>query len=174
MVFSNLYTALIILSSIFRGYADPPRRPGVGYRYEVNTTEYTPFDWNITLDDRLKIRRPAISQGIYQMTTNYTFKNARNYNVRFYKKDCRTLAVPTFPIIFDEANNINNVTHYEVEGCSKNDIQLFFIFNQTMIQESDIWTANKTGGYAEFCIRVETYLQEVDMRFRDEIKLSAH
>jgi hypothetical protein len=51
----------------------------------------------------------------------------------------------------------------------ENIVELEWTYNQTKIESSDLWTANKTGGYSEFCIRVNNYLEEDNNPFAREI-----
>ena len=87
------------------------------------------------------------------MSTNYTLED-HHYDVELFEKDCKTApSGPTnFPLLFDSATNDVNFT------SRTNDVELKFIYNQTIIQESSFWTANKVGGYADFCIRLSNYL----------------
>lgn len=70
--------------------------------------------------------------------------------VELFKDDCKTLPTPSCPIIF--YNNDNNIT------SMVNNLHLEFRYNQTMVEESDLWTASKTGGNVEFCIKVTNYI----------------
>ena len=130
------------------------------YKYSSTTTlpDTTRFDWNITLIEELYIVKPAESQGIYECSTIYLLDD-RSYDVELFEKDC--LTTPTylngdifrFPLKFRAADETES-------GAPDYDIttKLDWEYNQTMIETSSLWTANKTGGYSEFCIRVNNYL----------------
>lgn len=131
-------------------------RSQVGYEYcATNKTvdEEAQFNWNITITNFMDIIG-EISPGVFQLQTNYTLDD-RPYDVQLYKNDCLTPPTPNFPIIFDTAKNNNSYVN-STEG--NNFADLFFIYNQTVIQESDIWRANKTGGDVEFCLVFSNYL----------------
>lgn len=122
-------------------------------------------DWNITLDDELRIDHYLTENGYYPdglfvMSTNYTMHD-HHYDVQLFESDC--LTAPTgdygnFPLIFILADN-------DPTAGLELDVELFFLYNQTMIETSSLWTANKTGGYSEFCIRVSNYLAEEEDAF---------
>lgn len=111
-------------------------------------------DWNITLVDEMEIIKPALSHGLYLMSTNYTIDD-HHYDVELFEKDCRTTPTgPTnFPIMF--YNTSNSVTMNRT-----NNIELLFLYNQTIVQESSLWESNRIGGTVEFCIRFNNYLSE--------------
>jgi len=132
--------------------------PQSGYDYcETQSASYVApvCDWDINLTDPLEIIMPAVDQGIYLMSTNYTIED-HHYDVELFEYDCKTApSGPTiFPIVFyDQENSADNVTKI-------NDVHLTFLYNQTLVQESSFWTANKTGGTAKFCLRFNNYLSE--------------
>jgi len=151
--------------NLFLGYTKPP---GVGYLYN-DTDTADEFDWNITLteEDELSIMRPEIIQGIYYMTTTYILDD-RHYTVAIYKWDgetmsCDELPTPQFVIPFGPVDN--NVVD------KVNTAQMLFAYDQGLIQSSDIWRsyADKSGGEANFCIKVTNYLPDENEPFANEI-----
>ena len=122
--------------------------------FYIATQSAPKFDWNITLTDPLDIIKPTTEQGIYKMVTEYILDD-KHYSVSLYKKDCLNKPTPMNAIslvLEDIDNNIN--------ANNENKVQLMFSYNQTSVQRSDLWTANKTGGYSEFCIKVRNFLEE--------------
>ena len=121
------------------------------YNYSTTATGVGAFDWDINITDFLAIKKPAISQGIYELSSNYTLHD-RSYDVELFKDDCLTApsGLDSFPLVFSQG--INN------PSGDTNEITLKWIYNQTKIEMSDLWTANKTGGEVDFCIRVNNYL----------------
>ena len=87
------------------------------------------------------------------MTTSYILDD-RHYSVSLYKKDCLSKPTPTNAISLVLGDIKNNIVN------SQNNVDLMFMYNQTSVETSDIWTANKTGGYSEFCIKVRNFLEE--------------
>jgi len=120
------------------------------------------FDWNITVTDFLSIDKPTVEQGIYTLRSSYVLDD-RSFDVEFYEVDCLTQAtgISDFPIQYKS----NVIT----ENGSEIDVELLWEYNQTEVESSSIWTANKTGGYSEFCIRVSNYLEEGSDPFAREI-----
>jgi len=129
------------------------------YDYETTTTDTPQFDWNITLVDTLSIDKPTTMQGIYNLRTSYVIDD-RNYDVELFKLDCETAptGIDNFPLIWKQATEIK-VSDGDVREI---ELELEWTYNQTLVESSDIWTANKTGGYSEFCIKVNNYLPEED------------
>ena len=87
------------------------------------------------------------------MATKYILDD-HHYSVSLYKNDCLNKPTPTNAIslvLDDIKNDIVN---------SENNVGLMFLYNQTSVETSDLWTANKTGGYSEFCIKVRNFLEE--------------
>ena len=93
----------------------------------------------------------------------------RSYDVEFFKKDCETAptGIDSFPIVFKDANEIPMYTNTSMVKEIETEIE--WTYNQTKIEMSDIWFANKTGGYSEFCIRVNNYLPEMGDPFAREV-----
>lgn len=157
-----------------RGYRElntlPPAAGVIGpqsqYRFETEAASGTvpPFDWNISITEFMTIEKPTTIQGIYRLTSNYTIDD-RSYDVELLKIDCETAPTgidgDTFPLEFYDAT--------ETTVGTKNLIKLDWTYNQTKIEGSDLWTANKTGGNAYFCIRVNNYLSENGEPFSREI-----
>ena len=127
------------------------------YKYETNTTDTPQFDWNITLVDTLSIDKPTTVQGIYNLRTTYLLDD-RNYDVELFKLDCVTppTGIDNFPLIWKQATE----QHLTDGSIREIETELEWTYNQTLVESSDIWTANKTGGYSEFCIKVNNYLPE--------------
>ena len=93
------------------------------------------------------------------MTTNYTLDD-RHYKVELYKKDCKTQANVENAITFKTGENTNTPIN-----SKDNFAHLVFQYNQTMVESSDLWTANKTGGNVEFCIKFSNFLSNATEDF---------
>jgi len=122
------------------------------YTYETLSTDTPQFDWNITITSFMSIDKPTTEQGIYNLRSSYLLDD-RSYDVELFKDDCKTAPTgidDSFPLIWNDGSNAPSGTINEVE--------FQWTYNQTEIENSDLWTANKTGGDVYFCIRVNNYL----------------
>lgn len=135
------------------------------YETEASPGSVPTFDWNITVTEFLYIEKPTtLGQGIYRLKSNYILDD-RSFDVELFKFDCET--APTgidgdnLPLVFYDGTE-------DITG-TENSVLLEWTYNQTKIEGSDLWTANKTGGNAYFCIRVNNYLPEGDAAFGREI-----
>jgi len=100
-------------------------------------------------------------QGKFIMRTDYRMYH-RHYSIELFKKDCHTpmSGHPFFsPIV---VNNVDNSTGI-------NEFSAYFFYLQKSVQESDIWTATKTGGIVEFCLRVNNFLAEEKTDDQDDV-----
>jgi len=179
----SLWMILVLDWVVIRGDATRPKRrhrelntlpPAAGgvigpqsqYQFETEAAPGTvpAFDWNISIAEFMYINKPTTVQGIYRLTSNYKIDD-RSYDVELFKVDCET--APTgiegdnLPLEFYDAT--------ENEIGTENLIELEWTYNQTKIEGSDLWTSNKTGGSAVFCIRVNNYLPENGEPFGREI-----
>ena len=136
------------------------------YQYTTTSTSTPKFDWNITITSFMSIDKPTTEQGIYNLRSSYTLDD-RSYDVELFKMDCETAPTgidgSTFPLIWKDETNAPDSSDYT------NDIELEWTYNQTEIEMSDLWTANKTGGDVYFCIRVNNYLPEGGDAFSREM-----
>ena len=66
----------------------------------------------------------------------------RDYTIEVFKPDCLTQSLG-LPLI--------NTTYVS------NSLEAVFIYNQSIIQSSNLWTANSTGGDANFCLKLSMY-----------------
>ena len=151
----KLSTALLLLSNLKQAYAG--LKPTSGYSYSATQTGGQ-YDWNISVaDEDILAIQEELDQGIFKLTTNITLDD-QHYDVEFYKYGdeggCTEPADPLFPITFVTSENTNTISG------GVNVAHLVFEYNQTMVQESDIWTANKTGGNVLFCLRINNYLDD--------------
>merc|ERR1719223_52407 len=76
---------------------------------------------------------------------------------------CEEAPTPQFPIEFCHAEN-------DVMSMI-NEVDMYFVYNQSLVQSSDIWTsyADKSGGEACFCLKLTNYLDESSDPFFREI-----
>lgn len=164
----KIVSALLTLLAIPATTAQYNAIEGQSQYQSVTTTTDTPqFDWNITLVDTLSIDKPTTTQGIYNLRTSYVLDD-RNYDVELFKLDCETppTGIDNFPLIWNKATEQHNS-----DGAVREiETELEWTYNQTLVESSDIWTANKTGGYSEFCIKVNNYLPEGADPFYREIQ----
>jgi len=66
----------------------------------------------------------------------------RDYTLEVFKPDCLTQS-SGLPLI--------NTTYVS------NSLEATFIYNQTIVQSSNLWTANSTGGDVDFCLKLSLY-----------------
>jgi len=137
-------------------------------QYKYNSTyPGTPlFDWNITVTDFLSIDKPTTQQGIYTLRSSYLLDD-RSYDVELFKVDCVTppSGIDSFPLVFKDKAEVLLSTSNTKEIKT----ELEWTYNQTKVEMSDIWYANKTGGHLDFCIKVNNYLKENEDPFYREI-----
>ena len=125
------------------------------YNY-TSTYPGTPaFDWNITVSDLLSLDKPTTQQGIYNMRTTYILDD-RSYDLELFKIDCIT-AIESLPFVMKD-----KTPEVLISTASTKEIETEFewTYNQTKVEESDIWYPNKVGGNVDFCIKVNNYLVE--------------
>jgi len=127
------------------------------------------FDWNITLTEPLSIENITSSQGTFEMSTKYKLDD-QFYDISIYKNDCETLPEITNPnnsdfssfysnyVIRILGNDVNNIVNTVDSGSGVNDVEIKFLYDQDTVQDSNLWTANKTGGNVEFCVKLRNYL----------------
>ena len=130
------------------------------------------FDWNITLTEPLSVGS-NITQGTYEMSTKYKLDD-QHYDISIYKNDCKTVPEITNPdntesdknyvirILGDDVDNIVNTV-----GSGVNDVEIKFLYDQDIVQDSNLWTANKTGGNVEFCVKLRNYLENLDSTYTE-------
>jgi len=131
--------------------------------HQIDDSGTPKFDWNITILEFMSIDKPTTQQGIYNLRSTYIM-DERSYDVELFKENCINApsGIDSFPLVFKQASNTDS-------GSSRNTIELEWTYNQTKIESSDLWTSTKTGGYAEFCIRLNNYLEENDDPFARQI-----
>ena len=114
----------------------------------------------------MSIDKATTEQGIYNLRSSYILDD-RSFDVELFKIDCVNApsGIDKFPLVFKNAS----VTPDHDTDVKKIDVELEWTYNQTKIESSDLWTANKTGGYSEFCIKVSNYLKDHDHDFGREI-----
>ena len=105
------------------------------------------FSWDIDLLTPGYLKDPPIDVGVQQFISKYNISD-RAYDIQVFKKDCITPS-SGLPLV----DTIDNKTDYG----NNNLMEALFIYNQSTIQQSNLWTANTTGGDAEFCIRLSLY-----------------
>lgn len=151
--------ALALLSKVSADATGPQSQ----YTYETTSTTTPKFDWNITIVDFISIDTPTTEQGIYNLRSTYLLDD-RSYDVELFKVDCETApsGIDSFPLVYKTANE-------ETVNDSEFTTEIEWTYNQTMIESSDLWTSNKTGGFSEFCIKLNNYLPEGMDAFATEI-----
>lgn len=100
-----------------------------------------PFSWDLVLDTPGYLVDPPISDGIQHFFTSYNVTE-RDYTVEVFKTDCAT-----------SSTGLSIVS--DVMTSDKLDVT--FLYNQSAVQASNLWTANTTGGDADFCIKVSLF-----------------
>lgn len=100
-----------------------------------------PFSWDLVLNTPGYLVDPPISDGVEHFFTSYNVTE-RDYTVEVFKTDCST-ASAGLPIVS------------QVMASDKLDVT--FLYNQSLVQTSNLWTANTTGGDVDFCIKVSLF-----------------
>jgi len=100
-----------------------------------------PFSWDLVLNTKGYLVDPPISDGVEQFFTSYNVTE-RDYTVEVFKTDCATPS-NGLPIVSDVMVNES--------------LDVTFLYNQSLVQTSNLWTANTTGGDADFCIKVSLF-----------------
>ena len=113
------------------------------------------FDWDINLTKPAFIVKPALDQGIYHIETCYNISD-RNYEVLIHENDCLT-DTSDIPIL--------NIT--ENVGDGYNELEVQMLYNQSVIQDGELWTANKTGGNVYFCVSVSLFYGATKVTFHE-------
>ena len=124
---------------LYFSYTPDELGPQSQYKYNTTQSIADAFAWDINITDFMEIEKPALSQGIYRLSTNYTLDD-RSYDVELFLDDC--LTAPTgednFPLVFFDATE-------DVQG-DVNYVHLEWTYNQTKIEMSDMWTATRQEG----------------------------
>jgi len=92
------------------------------------------------------VDRPVQEYGVFYFNTGYNISD-RFYDVQILEGDCKTPS-DDFPLFYV---NETLSEHY-------NDLNITFLFNQSRIQEGELWRNTQTGGDINFCVRVTLYL----------------
>jgi len=105
----------------------------------------SPFSWDLELDEPGYLKNPPIQDGIQEFVSKYNISD-RAYTIQVFKDDCSTLS-SGLPL---------NATVDSKSG-GKNHLEIVLLYNQSMIQESNLWSGNLTGGDVDFCVTLGLY-----------------
>lgn len=110
--------------------------------------------WGISLIDELVIVQSG-DPGMFLLSTNYTMDD-HHYDVELLENDCYTApsGPNNFPLTFE------NVFNQPSTITKKNNVELQLLYNQTIVQDSSLWKSSPSGGSVNFCIRVNSYLEQ--------------
>jgi len=103
------------------------------------------FSWDLVLDTPSYLKTPTIQDGVQELITKYNISD-RYYKMEVFKNDCAT---PT--------NGLSLNTTNDSKDSGTNHLEVIFLYNQSAIQESNLWTSNSNGGIAEFCFKLGLY-----------------
>ena len=67
-----------------------------------------------------------------------------------FKTDCAT---PTDGLTLINTNDSKD----SATGTGTNHVEVTFLYNQSVVQESNLWTSNSTGGDVDFCLKLSMY-----------------
>jgi len=100
-----------------------------------------PFSWDLVLNTPGYLVDPPISDGIQEFFTSYNVTE-RDFTIEVFKTDCSTSS-EGLPLISDV--------------MTSDKLDATFLYNQSQVQSSNLWTANTTGGDVDFCIKVSLF-----------------
>ena len=109
-----------------------------------------PFTWDLELVTPGYLEEPPIADGVQKFIANYNMSD-RYYGIEVFKADCSTASTG---LILDST--------IDSKAGGDNSMEAIFIYNQSVIQASNLWTANTTGGDVDFCIKVSLYSNETN------------
>lgn len=104
-----------------------------------------PFSWDIDLDTPGYLKDPPIQDGVQQFITNFNISD-RDYEVELFETDCLTAST-----------GLSLLNTIDSKSDGKNHIEAIFLYNQSVVQASSLWSSNTTGGDADFCVKLSLY-----------------
>jgi len=120
--------------------ANPSQFPTVSLQPSLNF-----YSWDIVLDTTGYLKTPPIEYGIQDFITAYNISD-RDYNIEVFKDDCST-----------PSGDLSLTTTVDSKSSGQNHLEAAFLYNQTVIQSSNLWTASSTGGDVDFCVKLGLY-----------------
>ena len=103
------------------------------------------FSWDIELDKPGYFEIPSIIDGIQEFFTTYNISD-RDYDIEIFKDDCST-----------PSSGLDLTTTIDSRSYGKNHLKVSFLYNQTVVQSSNIWTANSAGGDVDVCVKLSLF-----------------
>lgn len=103
------------------------------------------FSWDLVLDTPGYLKQPPIQDGVHDFISKYNLSD-RFYDIELFKEDCST---PSTGLSLTSTND----SKYK----GTNHLEAIFLYNQSVIQTSNLWTANSTGGDVDFCVKLSLY-----------------
>ena len=100
-----------------------------------------PFSWDLELVTPGYLKDPPIEDGVQEFITSFNMSD-RDYVIQVLKPDCLTSSTGL---------SLINTTHIS------NSLEATFMYNQSVIQSSNLWTSNSTGGDVDFCVKLSMY-----------------
>ena len=104
-----------------------------------------PFTWDIDLITPGYLENPPIQDGVYEFKSKYNISD-RFYDIQILNDDCATPS---------NGLPLNTISDSKSDGM--NELEASFLYNQSLIQNSNLWTANSTGGEVNFCVKLSLY-----------------
>ena len=104
-----------------------------------------PFSWGIDLDTPGYLKNPPIQDGVQQFITKFNISD-RDYEVELFETDCLTAST-----------GVSLLNTIDSKSDGKNHIEAVFLYNQSVVQASSLWSSNTTGGDADFCVKLSLY-----------------
>lgn len=120
--------------------ANPSQFPTVSLQPSLGS-----FSWDIILDTTGYLNTPPIEDGVQDFITAYNISD-RDYNIEVFKDDCYT-----------PSGDLALTTTVDSKSSGQNHLEAAFLYNQTVIQSSNLWTASSTGGDVDFCVKLSLY-----------------
>jgi len=103
------------------------------------------FSWDVELVIPGYLKDPPIADGVHQFVSMYNISD-RDYAIEVFKTDCLT-----------PSNGLPLVETIDAKEGGANSLKAMFVYNQTVIQSSSLWSANTTGGDVDFCLKLSLY-----------------
>lgn len=110
------------------------------------------FSWQLvqTAPGHTDNKNLGIAGVNFNFVSNYNISDWY-FDIQLINDDCTTIPSISYPHRFTQ------VTESIANGF--NSIEYTLFYNQALIESTSLWTANETGGYFDFCVVLNMYLE---------------
>lgn len=115
------------------------------YSTDLSSLSLDPFSWDINLVTPGYLKDPPIQDGVQEFITIYEISD-RDFEIQVFQTDCKTPSAG-FPLVDIDDSKTSSISS----------LKATLMYNQSIIQSSNLWTANSTGGDVDFCIKLSLY-----------------